>query len=247
LTVIFLDAIVAVMPKQKPPSRPRNAIAVFAKSPSSERVKTRLQNPLGPGTIRELSEAFLRDTVEVASGLASARLYLACSPDRRDIFFQKLEQEYGLSLMDQKGRDLGERMAHVFRQLKKRGFQKILIIGSDLPTLPLAYLRQALTLLDQHEVVIGPSLDGGYYLIGISGSVPPVFDHIPWSTERVFLLTMEKVLDAKLSCGLLPFWYDVDRPEDLRFLKLHLDYLRQKKPEVAGQTRAILELIEHLP
>jgi len=134
-------------------------------------------------------------------------------------------------------------MAEAFHELKKQSFRKILIIGSDLPTLPISHLQQALELLRQHDVVIGPSLDGGYYLIGISQQIPPIFDGIPWSTERVFVMTMEKILKAKLSCGLLPFWHDVDRPEDLRFLSLHLDLLQQEGQRIAPRTYKILESI----
>jgi rSAM/selenodomain-associated transferase 1 len=234
------------MPKQKPVRRTKDAVVVFAKSPDSGQVKTRLQNPLGPDTIRQLSEAFLYDTIQVAYGLTAARLFLACSPDQQDPFFQKLVQEYSLTLIDQKGYDLGERMANAFHELQSEGFRTIVIIGSDLPTLPLFHLRETLRLLRKHEVVIGPALDGGYYLIGISGKVPPVFDDIHWSTGRVFVMTMEKIMGAKISCGLLPFWYDVDRPEDLRFLRLHLDFLRQENPEIAERTHTVLEQIENL-
>jgi rSAM/selenodomain-associated transferase 1 len=227
--------------KQKTESRAKNAIVIFAKSPESGHVKTRLQNPLRPENIRKLSEAFLRDTIKVASGLTAARFFLACSPDQNDPFFQKLAGEYRLALIDQKGSDLGERMANTFYELKSEGFGNIVIIGSDLPTLPLLHLRQAFRLLQKHEVVIGPALDGGYYLIGISGQVPPVFDDIPWSTDRVFVMTMDKIIKAKISCGLLPFWYDVDRPEDFRFLSLHLDFLRYKNPEIAKRTRELID------
>jgi len=226
-----------------PKSDTKNAIVIFAKSPTSGPVKTRLQDLLSSETVRRLAEAFLYDTIETARRLTAARLFLACIPDRHDPCFQKLAQEYRITLIDQKGRDLGERMAGAFHELKRRGFRKILIIGSDLPTLPLSHLQQAFGLLRQHEVVIGPSLDGGYYLIGISQRVPPIFDGIPWSTDRVFVITMEKILKAKISCGLLPFWYDVDRPEDLRFLSLHLSLLHQEGQRIATRTYRIMEAI----
>ena len=224
---------------QKRPTK--NAVVIFAKSPTSGPVKTRLQNLLGPEAARRLAEAFLYDTIETARRLTAVQIFLACSPSQRDPCFQKLEQRYRITLIDQKGRDLGQRMSEAFRELKQRGFRKILIIGSDLPTLPISHLRQAFRLLLRYKIVVGPSLDGGYYLIGISQHVPPIFDGIPWSTEQVFVMTMEKILEAKLSCGLLPFWYDVDRPEDLRFLSQHLRLLRQKDQKTAARTMELLE------
>lgn len=232
------------MSRQISKRRTKNAIVIFAKSPTSGPVKTRLRKLLSSETAAELAEAFLYDTIETASRLTAVQLFLACIPSRRDPFFQKLAQLYQITLIDQKGKDLGERMASAFHEVKRQGFRKILIIGSDLPTLPFSHLRQAFTLLRQHEVVVGPSLDGGYYLIGISKQVPPIFDGIPWSTERVFLMTMEKILEAKVSCGLLPFWYDVDRPEDLRLLSLHLSLLHQGGQSVAARTGTVIEWIE---
>jgi len=231
------------MSKRKTASRTKDALVIFAKSPTSGSVKTRLQGPLSPETAARLAEAFLYDTIETARRLTVAHLFLACSPSQRDPCFQKLAQAYRITLIDQKGHDLGKRMAGAFHELKSRGFRKILIIGNDLPTLPISHLRQALRLLDQYEVVIGPSLDGGYYLIGISGQVPPIFDDIPWSTETVFAMTIEKILKAKLSCGLLPFWYDVDRPADLHFLSLHLDLLHQEGQRISKRTYTIMESI----
>ena len=231
------------MPERKTSSRTKNALVIFAKSPSSGSVKTRLQGLLSAETAGRLSEAFMFDTLETALRLTGVRLFLACSPSRRDPFFQKLARAYRITLIDQRGRDLGERMARAFHELKRQGFRKILIIGNDLPTLPTSHLRHAFRLLDQHDVVIGPSLDGGYYLIGISGQVPPIFDDMPWSTETVFTMTMEKILKAKLSCGLLPFWYDVDRPEDLYFLSLHLDLLRQEGRRTAARTHTMMKSI----
>ncbi len=226
-----------------PKSYTKNAIIIFAKSPTSGPVKTRLQSLLRPETAVRLAEAFLHDAIETARRLTAAQLFLACSPSQRDPCFQKLAQRYRITLIDQKGKDLSQRMREAFREIKGRGFQKILIIGSDLPTLPSSHLQQAFRFLRQHEVVIGPSLDGGYYLIGISHQIPPIFDDIPWSTERVFVMTMKKILKAKLSCGLLPFWYDVDRPEDLRFLSLHLSLLHQEGQRIATRTYTMMESI----
>jgi uncharacterized protein len=222
----------------------KNAIIIFAKSPASASVKTRLRGLLSAETAGRLAEAFLYDTVEAALRLKEARLFLACSPGRRDPCFQALARRHRITLIDQKGKDLGQRMAAAFRELSRRGFRRILIIGSDLPTLPAPHLRQAFRLLRRQEVVVGPSLDGGYYLIGISQQVPPIFDGIPWSSEEVFSITLEKILKAKVSCGLLPFWYDVDRPEDLRFLRLHLRLLHQEGERVAERTSAMIEMIE---
>ena len=102
-------------------------------------------------------------------------------------------------------------------------FEKVVIIGTDSPTLPPRFVDEAFGLLEQQDVVLGPACDGGYFLIGARGTAPRVFpQEMPWGTETVLTKTMARLVEQGVSFGLLPFWYDVDRPEDLSLLKLHL-------------------------
>ena len=109
-------------------------------------------------------------------------------------------------------------MHQAFTDLFTRGYQRVLIIGTDAPTLPQSTYQEALSLLSGHAVVLGPALDGGYYLIGLTRPVPELFAEIPWSTDRVLALTREKALALNLTIGLLREWRDIDAIEDLHSL-----------------------------
>ena len=99
----------------------------------------------------------------------------------------------------------------------------MVIVGADSPTLPLAYLEQALR--TDREVVIGPCTDGGYYLVGMSRCFTEIFESVPWGTDRVLSETLLRIREASAELELLSVWYDVDRPEDLQFLKTHLEFM----------------------
>ena len=110
-------------------------------------------------------------------------------------------------------------------------YTKILLVGSDSPTLPISYISEAFIQLDSRDIAIGPSTDGGYYLIGFSAAtvgstVPFVFEDIAWSTAGVFRQTVARIRSVKATMGLLPPWYDIDTSEDLAFLYAHISATR---------------------
>ncbi len=216
-------------------------LIIFTKEPSPGLVKTRFQPFLTPGVSAEISRAFLLDTLDKVSLLSNIKLFLACSPSKESPFFYNLSKEYPISLMDQKGKDLGARMQQAFDDIIGYGFRKVVIIGADSPTLPISYIRDAFSLLNRSELVIGPSLDGGYYLVGIKGKVPPVFEGIPWGTGEVFTLTLKKVVSFGLAVSLLPFWYDIDTIEDLNSLIGHLHFLSHSQGKVPARTFKLIE------
>ena len=134
------------------------------------------------------------------------------------------------------GADLGERLTSATQWAAEQRYTKILLVGSDSPTLPTSYILKASTRLDSRDVVIGPSTDGGYYLIGFSATniamtVPFIFEEIAWSTADVFQQTVSRIQSLKVSFGLLPPWYDIDTAEDLAFLHAHISAMR-----LAGET-----------
>ena len=131
-------------------------------------------------------------------------------------FFKVMEGRYGATLLLQRGPDLGNRMKWAMQDTFEQGAQEVLLTGTDLPTLPRAHLVEALTLVKRHDVVLGPTVDGGYYLIGLRKMVPALFEGITWSTASVFLETKKKVAQAGLSLGLLPECRDLDTLEDLK-------------------------------
>jgi len=192
------------------------ALIVFAKAPIPGEVKTRLCPPLDPDEAASLHGTLVLDAVERAKGLPGASLYVAGAPDLAHPFFKVLEGRYGAKLLPQRGPDLGARMKWAMQDAFEQGAEGVLLTGTDLPTLPRARLMESLTLIKKHDVVLGPTTDGGYYLIGLRKMVPALFEGIAWTTASVFADTKKKIEDAGLSLGLLPECRDLDTLEDLK-------------------------------
>src|SRR5262249_2185829 len=121
--------------------------------------------------------------------------------------------------------DLGCRMANFFDTFKQAA--KAVLLGTDSPTLPLSYISNAFEQLENVDLLLGPAMDGGYYLIGLSGSVPPVFQEMKWSRPDVLATTVERLRGSSCRLGLLPPWYDVDTLDDWQMLCGHLSALRR--------------------
>lgn len=102
------------------------------------------------------------------------------------------------------------RLHHAISRVLALGYRRVLTIGTDSPTLPPAYLEEAAAQLGEHDVVLGPAEDGGYYLIGVKAAPIALFEGIAWSTEEVFAQTLQRAEALQLSVHLLPQWYDID-------------------------------------
>ena len=205
-------------------------VIVFAKNPMPNQVKTRLIPTLSPEQAARLYTAFLTDWCETLAKLSGVDLIIAYTPTEAEADLQALIGD-NATYIPQIGTDLGERLTSATQWAAKQGYTKILLVGSDSPTLPISYISKALTLLDSRDIAIGPSTDGGYYLIGFSAAnvavpVPFVFEEISWSTADVFQQTMTHIYSAKATVGLLPPWYDIDTAEDLAFLHAHISAMR---------------------
>ena len=191
-------------------------LIVFAKAPIPGEVKTRLCPPLDSDEAASLHGTLVLDTIERTKGLQGITLFVAGTPDLAHPFFKVLEGRYGAKLLLQRGPDLGSRMQWAMQDAFEQGAQEVLLIGTDLPALPRAHLVEALTLIKSHEIVLGPTADGGYYLIGLRKMIPALFDGIAWSTPTVFAETKKKIEAAGLSLGLLPECRDLDTLDDLK-------------------------------
>jgi rSAM/selenodomain-associated transferase 1 len=199
------------------------ALVVFAKAPIPGQVKTRLCPPLTPDEAATVHGSFVLDTLErTRAAVSKFRLpvdrYLACAPSSALAFFKVMEERQAVRLLDQEGDELGARMNRVFETLFARGYGRVLIVGTDVPSLPLESYQQAVQLLDRYDMVLGPALDGGYYVVGLKKAAPALFQDMPWSTDRVLALTKEKAAGLGLGVGLLPEWRDVDTIDDLKAL-----------------------------
>lgn len=205
-------------------------LIVFAKNPVPNQVKTRLLPRLSPEQAASLYRAFLLDWCESLTELPDIDVVVAYTPPESQPELKALIGN-DVIYIPQTGNDLGERLTSATQWAAKNGYDKILLVGSDSPTLPLPYISQAIDGLDYSDIVIGPSMDGGYYLIGFSTEglnekVPSIFDDIVWSTSQVFQQTVKRISTINKTLKLLPLWYDIDTPEDLSFLHAHLSAIR---------------------
>jgi uncharacterized protein len=221
----------------------RRALVVVGKAPEAGVTKTRLCPPLSPTQAARLYQAFLRDTLETGRSLGWDRITLIYPPSTgaRAILTGIVPAQ--VHLHEQDGRGLGEALSGAFAHHASEKFDRVVLIGSDNPTLPAALIERASDALDTSDVVIGPAVDGGYYLIGMDRPLPVLFDRITWSTALVYNETIERAYEAGLSVQSLPQWYDVDTFDDLARLRLELD---EQHETVAPATRIELDALAPL-
>jgi uncharacterized protein len=202
------------------------------------RVKTRLVPPLTPEEAARVARALLVATIEslVAALPAQWTLFLDGSADEE---LRALVSARGVRLRPQAEGDLGARLAAAFRMLRAEGAVRVLAVGADGPTLPPRLLQEAIEALAECDVVLGPTEDGGYYLVGVSSNREEVFREVPWGTDAVLSTTLARAADAGQSVRLLPSWYDVDSVDDLRRLREEV----RRGPGPAG-LRALLDALE---
>lgn len=201
----------------------KGALAIFGRYPRLGEVKTRLQPLLGAEACLALHLALLLDTTERTACLNLQRfLYLsACSRKEGQAFAQEHGLPPRLELGIQQGEDLGERLWKAYQDISCQ-CDRVILVGSDSPTLPTDFIEAALLELERLPVVLGPAEDGGYYLIGLSRPRQDLFSGIEWGTGSVLEQTRAK-LDPR-DYSLLPTWYDIDTAEDLT--RLHRDLER---------------------
>jgi len=231
-----------------------NALVVMLKVPVAGKVKTRLTPPLKKEDAARLYKCFIQDIFSRISTLNGIDIIAAYTPKNLAERIKRIVP-VNTMLIPQKGNDLGERLQNIFSQLFSIGYKKVAIIGTDSPDLPVEYIKKSFSSLNKNtSIVIGPSRDGGYYLIAMSNPLSPpfskggmggfaseIFEDIPWSTNTVFKKTLEKTKKAGLLPALLPEWYDVDETDDLKTLK---ENMRLHYP--AAKTSKFLEKIGHL-
>ena len=128
----------------------------------------------------------------------------------------------------QEGDDLGERLSRCFQNAFAEGAERLVVLGSDSPTLPLALPDRAFAALATTAVVLGPAQDGGYYLVGASRLVPEMFRGIAWGGPQVLAQSLSALAHAGLTPELLPTWYDVDTMADVEALEREIDGLRRE-------------------
>lgn len=198
-------------------------IIVMAKAPSPGQVKTRLVPALSEGDAADLAGCFVQDTVSKVRQIVRD-VIVAFTPSAGRAVLEPLVPS-DVAWAEQKGNDLGDRLAGAIEQACAQGFSPVLVLGTDSPTLPASCLGSAVRLLDSRsaDVVLGPSDDGGYYLIGLRQPCRGLFQNVPWSSPEAYAWTANNARRAGLRLISLPRWYDVDTPADLVRLRDELD------------------------
>ncbi len=192
---------------------------LFVKAPLRGQVKSRLAAALGEDAALELYRNFALDMLQAMDDAGIPNIIFFHPPDAANEVANWLGEER--SYQKQHGSDVGERMEEAFRYVFSRGCSRAVLVGSDIPDLPGGMLTGALHALADHDAVIGPAEDGGYYLIGFRSDsfLPEVFHGIPWSTDAVFRTTTAVLERAGRTVSRMPLWRDVDTIQDLRALQ----------------------------
>jgi rSAM/selenodomain-associated transferase 1 len=197
--------------------RKPDTLLVVAKQPAPGQTKTRLCPPLTPSQAAELYECFLRDTLDAMRKVPGVEPVIGYLPNDAQDYFHQLAPD--MSLIRQRGSSLGERLDGLLKQALTGGSRKAVVMDSDSPTLPVDYLSMAFEQLTETDVVLGPTTDGGYYLIGVKQPQPRLLRQVQMSTSHVLADTLALARASRLSVSLLPNWYDVDTIADLHRLE----------------------------
>lgn len=193
-------------------------LIMFTKFPERGQVKSRLAKDLGEERAAVLYRCFIEDLLARLSR-GHYRFQMAFYPADKE---REIKEMFGneFSYVPQAGENLGERMKEAFIRCFSEGSQSVVVIGSDSPDLPAWIIEEAFFSMDDHDAVIGPSVDGGYYLIGFRRETfnPDVFTGPAWGMENVFRQTMTLLQGTGALVYVLPVWQDIDRPEDIAVL-----------------------------
>lgn len=207
------------MESVEPCPRDIETIILFTRYPVPGRVKTRLIPALGAEGAAQLQRRMSELTWKVVSSAARAlrsrteiRYEGGSTQDIRDwLGSEPMIREQGEG-------DLGTRLCTAFEESFREGSQRVVIVGADCPWLRESHINQALQDLRSNQLVIGPARDGGYYLIGLSTFIPPLFEGVDWGSGDVLKQTLDKAFGVGLTASLLEPLSDIDRPEDLSAL-----------------------------
>lgn len=220
----------------------RRLVYVVAKPPRAGAVKTRLCPPLRPEQAANLYRGFLLDSLELAACVNETTVRAICpNLGGQDELAELLPPGVGLTRQREPG--LGAALEESFRQGLSEGFETVAVLASDNPTLPPGLVEQALEQVGRREadVALGPTEDGGYYLLAARAVHPRLFREMPWSTPSVLDETLQRCRERGLRASLVERWYDVDTPEALLELTRRLASLPL---DCAAHTRAALAAVD---
>jgi rSAM/selenodomain-associated transferase 1 len=210
-----------------------NTLMVVAKQPTPGQTKTRLCPPLTTSQAADLYNCFLCDTLDAMRQVSGVQRVIGFLPEDAHEYFHQLAPD--MELICQCGTSLGERLDFLLTEMLDNGSSQAVVMDSDSPTLPVGYISQAFDRLTDADVVLGPTRDGGYYLIGLKKPQPHLLRHVQMSTPHVLADTLSLAEDTGLVVSLLPTWYDVDTIDDL--YQLDGEIARLSSGGIAAATR----------
>ena len=191
-------------------------LLIFCKAPIPGTVKTRLIPSLGEAKATELHRQLATRTINTCmsaqASIKNLKIQLCCAPTIKHSFYH----QFDITKMLQQGIDLGERMYLALAQTVTEAMLPTVLVGTDCPSLSVAYLHRAFKQLEDHDVVLGPAEDGGYGLIGLRRLERKIFTGIAWGTETVCAHTCRLLNQQKINYSLLHLLWDIDRMEDVR-------------------------------
>jgi rSAM/selenodomain-associated transferase 1 len=187
------------------------AVIVFLKNPIAGKVKTRLASSIGDEKALKVYKKLMHHTINIVSD-SDADIFLFFSPD----IPKNLDFPSEMKIVLQNGSDLGEKMKNAFRYVFEENYEQVVIVGSDCPELKSTHLNQAFSFLDVVDVVFGPAIDGGYYLLGMKKLHDSFFEKKQWSTDSVLMDTLENIRSQNLDYSQLEKLSDLDTIEDYK-------------------------------
>jgi hypothetical protein len=186
----------------------KSGLIIFIRNLRHGKVKTRLAAKFGNDHAFEIYKKLLEHTCAVATPVKADKFLFYSE----EIEIDNWPSEF--SRFVQKGEDLGERMKNAFELLFNHGYQNVLIIGSDCLELSTVTIEKGFEELDKSDIVIGPAVDGGYYLLGLKTNSPFLFENVQWSSSQVLQQTLSICNDNNMHHSLLEVLRDIDEPED---------------------------------
>lgn len=199
-----------------------NYICIFSKPPIPGKTKSRLAQVIGDANAANLAKSMLQDICQTMSLAKEAEVQIWHPPEYHANSFDGIISS-DFSFFKQQGKDLGERMSNTFKKLLDSNMNhKVLIIGSDCITHTIENIEEVFSILNQTDVVMQPSDDGGYVLIGQSRWIPKIFNHVDWGSDKVFAQTMSQIKKHNINFKELQKSFDIDNAGDLNKLKKYI-------------------------
>lgn len=221
----------------------RVLIVLMTRVPIPGKTKTRLMSHLTGEECAGLQRAFIEDLIDLLRDDLKLPACIFFTPEDKDGILRNIVKDR-LPLVLQRGETLGDRMSAAIRRGLAQGYEGVVVVGSDLPTLPAELIHEAGKLLADNDVVLGPTLDGGYYLIAAKADHPGIFQEISWGTKTVLAATLERIKALHLTPALLRPWNDIDTVADLRLLTAQLAASAAGKPPRHRHTREMMQTLQ---